>query len=297
MKYHLGFDIGGSSLKAVLVKNLAREKSKGRKIIKSEIEDLPDNLEKLLYLVSKIVSDFTIGIKPTEIEGIGFALAGVLDLKREKMLVSPNIKYLNNQPIKKLLVQKLKPYRIKIEHDVHCFLLAETRIGLAKFFKNVFYLTLGTGIGGAWMVDGKIILGSHGAAGEIGHMIINLKTIKGEDLEELAANKFIKKWLGIGSIEARQRAQAGDKKAREIFAQLGQNLGIGLANIINIFDPEAIVLSGGLIEAKEFIWPTAKEEIEKFVISPAAKKTKILFSQLGQFGGAIGATLLFSKPG
>lgn len=292
MKYYLGFDIGGSSTKAVLVKD--------KKIIKSLVEDSPDNLKKSLSLAAKMKEDLISGIEASEIGGVGFALAGALDLKREKMLNSPNIKYFNNQPIKKLLEGRLKPYPIKIEHDVHCFLLAEKEIGLAKNFKNVFYLTLGTGIGGAYMIDGKIVYGSHGAAGEAGHMIIKLKTqmsnvksIKGEDLEELAANKFIKKSLGVGSIEATKWAQAGDKKARAVFAQLGKNLGVGLANIINIFDPEAIIISGGIADAKEFILPTIKEGIEKFVISPAAKKTKILFSQLGRFGGAIGATFLF----
>lgn len=287
MKYYLGFDIGASSIKAVLVKD--------KKIIKSLVEDSPENLEKLLSLVTKMKEDLVSGIDASEIGGIGFALAGAMDLKREQVLSAPNIKYLENPQIKKSLEEKLAPYPIKLEHDVICFLLAEKEIGLAKNLKNVFYLTLGTGIGGAYMIDGKIISGAHGAAGEAGHMIFKLKIIEATDLEELASNKFIKKKLGFGSIEAEKRARAGDKKAREIFAQLGQNLGVGLANIINIFDPEAIIISGGIADAKEFILPAIKEGIEKFVISPAAKKTKILFSRLGRLGGAIGAALLFLK--
>ena len=293
-KFYLGIDVGGSRIKAVLVKD--------KQIIRSKAEDSPNNLKGLLNVIVKIKDELTVGIDQMEIGGIGFSLAGTLDIKREIMLNSPNIKYLNNQPIKRLLEKKIKTYPIKLEHDVHCFLLAEKERGLAKNLKNVFYLTLGTGIGGALMVDGQIVFGAHGSAGEVGHMIIKLK-IKNKklkidetlDLEELAANKFIKKCLGVGSIEAERRARAGDKKAREIFVQLGRNLGVGIANIINIFDPEAIILNGGIAEAKEFILSGIKEGIEKFVVSPAAKKTKILFSTLGLYAGSLGAALLFEK--
>jgi glucokinase len=324
-EYFIGYDIGGSSVKAVLVDPVRNGVSNGasKKIIKSSVEDLSDNLEKLLLLVVKMKSDLAGGIPIDKIGGVGVGLAGCLDSQRANMLRSFNIKYLDSQPIKKLLEEKLKPYPIRIEHDVNCFLLAEKEIGLAKNFKNVFYLTLGTGIGGAYMIDGKIISGSHGAAGEAGHMIIKIKNPRprpgsaeggqkspaspseagrakikineAEDLENLASNKLIKKILGIGSIEAEKRARAGDRNVQQVFAQLGRNLGFGIANIINIFDPEAVILSGGIAHAKEFILPTIKEGIAKYVISPAAKETKILFSELGREGGALGAALLFAK--
>jgi len=274
---YIGFDIGGSSVKAVLVKN--------KQVIKSYVEDLPDSLFGLLDLLEKIFSELS---KDVSVEGVGVAVAGAMDAKREKMLNSPNIKYLNNQPLKKMIGERLGCL-IKIEHDVHCFLLAEKEIGLAKNFNNIFYLTLGTGIGGAWMVGGKIYTGAHGSAGEAGHIIID----RNQDLEYLASNRFIKKELGLGSIKALKLAQEGDQKTREVFHRLGKNLGTGIANIINIFDPEAVIISGGISEAKEFIEPAIEENIAKYVVSPEAKKTKILFSELGRFGGALGATLLF----
>jgi len=284
-KFYLGIDVGGSRIKAVLVKN--------KQIVRSKIKDLPNNLEGLLNVIVKIKDELTVDIDKAKIGGIGFGLAGTLDIKREIMLNSPNIKYLNNQPIKKLLEEKLKTYPIKLEHDVHCFLLAEKKRGLAKNLKNVFYLTLGTGIGGALMVNGQIVFGAHGSAGEVGHMIIDLN--KKLDLEKLAANKFILKSLGVNSIKAKKQAIAGNPKAIKVFSRVGKNLGIGIVNIINIFDPEAIILNGGITEAKEFILPTIKKEIKKLVTSPAAKKTKILFSPLGIYAGSLGAALLFEK--
>ena len=278
-----GFDIGASSIKAVLVKN--------REVIKSRVQDLPGDLENLLLALIKMYTDLIAGLSAEELGGIGFAVAGVLDLERQTVLNSPNIKYLNNQPLKNLLEGRFRGHRLKIEHDAHCFLLAEKEVGLAKGLKNVFYLTLGSGIGGAWMVNGQIVVGAHGAAGEAGHTIVDIA--KQLNLEDIGANKFIKKTLGVGSLEAEKKWRSGDKAAEKAFTQLGKNLGVGVANIINIFDPEAVILSGGLSSMAGLLWPGIKEGISEFVLSPAAKETKILFSQLGRFGGAFGAALLF----
>lgn len=283
-KYFIGYDIGGSIVKAALVEE--------KKIIKSKIADLPGSLEQLLRWLKETKEELISGVEK-EFSGIGFAVAGILNLERSKMLKSPNIKFLDNQPLGELFQSIAQPYRIKIEHDAHCFLVAEKEVGLAKDLKDVFYLTLGTGIGGAWMVDGKIFYGAHGAAGEAGHMIVDLQNKL--DLEEIAANKFIKRELGIGSIEALKRAQAGDIECQNVFKKIGKNLGVGLANIINIFDPEVVILNGGITEAKDLLLSGIKEGIEQFVISPAARETKILFSELGLEGGALGAALLFGQ--
>ena len=284
--YYLGFDIGASSIKAALVKD--------QEIIKSRVQDLPFNLEGLLLALVKIYADLISSLSHEELGGAGFALAGAMDKERQVMLNSPNIKYLNGQPIKELLEERFRGLPLKIEHDAHCFLLAEKAVGLAQNFSDVFYLTLGSGIGGAMMIGGKIFYGAHGAAGEAGHMIVDIA--KGLEWEEFGANKFIKNNLGVGSLEAEQKWRQGDKKAEAILVELGKNLGVGIANIINIFDPEAIILSGGLSPVAGLLWPGIKEGVAKFVASPtAAKETQILFSSLGRLGGALGAAMLFEE--
>lgn len=292
---YLGFDIGGSSVKAVLVKN--------QKIIRSQKFNLPQNFVRLCDLLKEIVDDFG---AHEEIKGAGFSVVGPLDSKREKVLDTPNIPFLKDRPIKKMFAKKLG-LPIKIEHDVHCFVLAEKKVGLAKNMKNVFYLTLGTGIGGALMIDGKIYTGSHGASGEIGQMIIRYE-IEGSslyseekpaeiknplDFESLASNKFIKSDLGVSSYEALDLMAIGDKKAERTFEKFGLNLGIGIANIINVIDPEAVILAGGLIKARKFVEPGIRIGIKKFVISRESQKTKVFWSRFGDFGGALGATFLF----
>jgi glucokinase len=279
---YLGFDIGGSSIKAVLVQD--------KKIVKSKIENLPDSLEKLLSLLAGLKQELTVGIE-NEIKGAGFGLAGILDAARQTMLKSPNISYLDGQPVQQLFADLFKPYPVKIEHDVHCFLLAEKAFGLAKNMTNVFFVTLGSGIGGAWLFNGQLYRGFHGSAGEIGHTIVDNQN--NLTLEELASNKMIKKILGQDSMAAVKAAQGGDQAAQEAFKQLGFNLGIGLANLINVLDPDAIILGGGVVEAKYFILEAVNEAIERYVVSPAAKKIDIFYSGLGREGGALGAILLF----
>lgn len=283
--YYLGFDIGGSSVKAALVMD--------KKIIKTAVYDLPVDRESLLNLIMEIKSELTLSLGMDGIKGIGFSVAGTPNRSRDIMLRSYNIKYLNNQPIRKLFEERLTDYPIKIEHDINCFLLAEKEVGLARNLKDVFYLTLGHGIGSAWMINGEIFIGAHGGAGEAGHMIVDIT--EGLDLEELGANKFLLRSLGFGSMEAEKSARAGDQKTIEILKKMGENIGVGLANIINIIDPEAIIIGGGIASLSEFILPGIQPMIEKFVISPDAKKTTILFSSLGRFGGALGATMLFNK--
>src|SRR4030042_5385271 len=233
--YYLGFDIGGSNIKAALIKN--------KEIIRKALENTSDNLENLLLLLGKMKYDLCTQLSAGEISGVGFSIAGALDVEREKMLHSPNIPYLDGQPIKKMLEKKMAPLPIKLEHDVHCFLQAEKDIGLAKDLKNVFYLAVGTGVGGAFMINREIFIGAHGASGEAGHMIIERNS--GQDFESLTANNFVKNMLGVTGKEAEQLARSGDKKAEDFFEERGKNLGIGIANIINVFDPEAVIIGGG----------------------------------------------------
>jgi len=276
---YLGFDIGGSSIKAVLLKD--------REIVRSKIEDLPGNLDELFKKFKAMSGELAVG---KVVEAVGLGLPGAMDQKREAMLKSPNIPYLDGQPLKKLIQAKFGETPVFINHDAFCFLLAEKTIGQAKDLKSAVLLTIGSGIGCAWMVGGEIITGANGSASEGGHMIVDIE--KSLDLEEVASNKLFKNKLAITSAQAQEKLAQGDDRAREIFDLMGRNLGVGIANIINFFDPQAVIINGGIAAARETITEKMKESIDNFVVSPAARSTPIIFSELGRFGGAIGAALL-----
>lgn len=279
---YLGFDIGGSSIKAALVQK--------NKIVGTRYERLPKNFAALLKAAKAIKNDFTLN-KAIEIEGIGFSIAGAMDKKREKMLNSPNISFLNGKKIAENFRKSFPGIPVKIERDSYCFLLAEAKLGKGEKYRNIFYITLGTGIGGALMIDRKIFTGHHGSAAEVGHIVADPE--RGTHWEDIAANKFIRRETKLSFSEAKQKALSGNKKSAELFKILGRNIGLVIANVINSFNPEVVIISGGLVAGRPLFTGEIKKAIARHVISSDAQKTKLLWSKLGRFGGALGAALLF----
>lgn len=234
-KLIVGVDIGGSKIN-IIVWN-------GRKVIDSwqTSEVSLKNLEK--------------GISHFNISKIGIGIAGVLDYETGCVLDSPNLKLFEGLCLKKFLNKN-----IRFDNDVNCFLRAESKLGVARGFKNVLAVAIGTGIGGAIMINKKLVyLGSHGSAGEFGFMII----------------KNEKTWEKLY-----QETKNNPEKQKQIHA-------LGFANLINIFDPEIIILGGGGAKLPN------RKLMEKFILSPLAKKPKIIFSKLDSNATAIGAALLW----
>ena len=157
-----------------------------------------------------------------------------------------------------------------MDNDVRCFLKAEMEIGAAKGCENAVGITIGSGLGGALALKGEIVRGAHFTAGEIGHI-----PFEGRELEDMASAKFLKK--------------------NNDYEALGKNLGLGLLTIVNILDPECIVVGGGIMsskKAKAIILNSAKKELFKHLKGLPAAKVTVKTSDLGDFSPAIGAALL-----
>ncbi|MBU3934368.1 ROK family protein, partial [Patescibacteria group bacterium] len=168
---------------------------------------------------------------------------------------SPNLKLFEGLCLKKFLNKN-----VRFDNDVNCFLRAEAKLGAVRGHRNVLAVAMGTGIGGAIINERSIYRGSHGSAGEFGFTIIE----NGKTWEKLY-----------------QGTKNNPGKQKQIHA-------LGLANLINIFDPEIIVLGGS-----GAILPN-QELMGKFILSPLAKKTKVVFGKLGPNAVAIGAALLWT---
>ena len=235
-KLVMGVDIGGSKIN-IIVWN-------GKKVIDNWQTD-EVNLENLKKGISYFKSS-----------KVGIGMAGVLDYKTGCILNSPNLKLFEGLCLKKFLNKN-----VRFDNDVNCFLRAEAKLGAVKDYKNILAVVMGTGIGGAIIINKEpIYLGRHGSAGEFGFMIIK----NGKTWEKLY-----------------QGTKNNPEKQKQIHA-------FGFANLINIFDPEIIVLGGcGARLPKQ-------ELMEKFILSPLSKKTKVVFGKLGPNAIAIGAALLWT---
>jgi len=281
LTYTIGIDIGGTKMSAVLFN--------GNKTIADYVLATPkDTLEHFIIMLQALVEPLMERAKEdkAKVAGIGMGVAGVLDYREGSVLLSPNIPLINNQKIAAILSEKIGTPVI-MDNDANCFARAEALLGAGKGYKNVYGIIVGTGIGGGWWVNDGIYLGSHGGAGEPGAMVINAETKVG--LEE-AFHKLTQN----SPASMAEEAFRGDVLAQKAFDEFGQILGVAFANIVNLIDPEIIVIGGGVIESSELFLAKVKKIMRDLIESSEAKKIKIAKSKLGALSGAIGAALLTS---
>lgn len=264
MKYKIGLDIGASKILGIIWNN--------KKIIYSVKIETPKNRKVFLDNVFGLLAVLIDLAGKDNVSDIGIAVAGVLD-KNGKITVSPNMNFLNGLNLKNLVKAKFKKPTAVI-NDARAFLLYELKFGVARRYKNVLVLTLGSGIGGGFSIDGKPVFGSRGGAGEIGHIIIQIKIqnskVKSLSLEDLASVKNI---------------NSG-------YSKMGEYLGIGLANLVNAIDPEIIVIGGGLASTGDKILNSAKKTMKKYILSHQAKNTPVIIEKKYEIASAIGTTLI-----
>lgn len=288
MSYTVGIDIGGTKMGMVLLKNA--------KVLKTQKIVTPKNKKGIIEAVENNVKTMILGVPESEILGIGLGVTGPLGKKRNVMLNPPNQKFLKGCPLAKIVEQKLK-IKTVMDNDVKCFTLGETLFGAGRGAKIVLGITLGTGLGSGLAINGKLYRGNSGAAGELGHMTIKFDGPRCNCsslgcFEEYGSQRFFNK-MKYSPKDLGIKAEGGDAKALKIFREYGRYLGIGLGNAINILDPEVIVLGGGIANVFHLFIKDAREQIQKIVISPLAKKqVNIKKSKLGDFAGAIGAACL-----
>jgi len=278
-QYTIGIDIGGTKISAVLfdgVKVIADDKLASPK----------DSLDHFMVMINALIEPLLEKAKKdkVKVKGIGLGIPGPINYKEKKVLICNNLHLIDGIKLGKLLEQKVN-LPVKMDHDTNCMLRAEMKLGVGQKYKNAYCVTISTGVGGTWWYNGKIYKGAHGGAGEPGEMIINFEA--GITLEQ-AYHKLTQANPAILATEAYR----GDTLAEKVFEEVGRDLGIAFANIVNILDPEVIIVFGGAIQSSDLFLPAVKKSMREYIHSPESKKIKLLKSKLGEHAGAIGAALL-----
>jgi glucokinase len=287
MKYAIGMDIGGTNIKAGVVS----EEGEVVKLLEAPTDKQDKGL--LLKQITNIVKNFR---KEHAIKGVGIGIAGLIDYRRGVLVVSPHLP-LKDFPLRDRLEAKLG-ITVIIDNDVNASGLGELYFGGARGAANFIYLTIGTGIGGAIFVDGKLYRGASGFAGELGHMMIDVNgprcyCIAGIGcLEALASGSALEKIAKRAGAEVTAAAEAGDKDARKALATIGINLGVGIANIINIFDPELVLIGGKVSKAGKLLLDPAMEVVKQRTLAYSSRRVKIEISSLGDRAGVLGAAMM-----
>ncbi len=225
-KYILGIDIGGSTIKAGLVSLSYRISQK------KQINVRGKDATAFTQCLAELIKKYDLSL----CQGIGVGCPGPADYKKGVVINPPNIPWQNFNL--KHFFKKITSLPVAISNDANCFTLAEAILGKGKKHQVVIGLTLGTGIGGGVVIDKKIFSGKNNA-GEFGHLII-----EGQDLETtLHQHPLVKKW-GFQNLAA--KAKQNNKQALRFWQFYGEKLGIALVNIIHSYDPDIIILGGGV---------------------------------------------------
>jgi glucokinase len=286
----IGIDLGGTKIAGVLATpsgkvlmdvNIPTEASKGKKKV---IENIKKAISMLMHS------------QKVKVKAIGIGAPGPILYEKGIVMEAPNLPGWKRVNIKKILEKEFK-VPVFVDNDANCAALAEAWFGAGKFVKHFLYMTVSTGIGGGIIIDKKLYRGATGSAGEFGHMKIDTNGPKcgcGRYgcLESLASGTALKRKTGVQAISLELAARQGDKKALEAIQEVAHYLTIGIANLVNIFNPEMVVIGGGLSNMRELLFVPIKKEFKNYVLSVPAKSVKIVRAKLGTDAGVLGAAAL-----
>lgn len=184
-----------------------------------------------------------------------------------------------------------------IANDANCAGIGEAWLGTGRHFQNMILLTLGTGVGGAIILNGELFTGRSGAAGELGLITLNpeghpCRSGNSGSLEQHASVQTVRRETGWEAEALAAKAIAGDPDAIAFWQQYGRNLGAGLASLIYVLTPEAVVIGGGISAGANLFLPVVKAEIERRVLPTSREGLQILLAELGNQAGMVGAARL-----
>jgi glucokinase len=320
-RFAVSIDLGGTNLKGGIVS--AEGTITGYRSVPSHVADGPVLImENLISFTRDLLHDSKQSSLP--VEGIGVATPGIIDPAFGGLTGgADNLPGWKNTPFMKILTQKFS-IPVFAHNDVTATVLGEVRYGAGIGRADVVMASFGTGIGGGIMINGKLYDGATGYAGEIGHLVI---AARGHTCtcgmrgcwEEYAATRGIlriarhhmkrdriEKSILFGEMQRSQQgltprnifqtAREGDHLALAIVDEIGRNTAVGLGSLINIFDPEMVIVGGGIAEAGAIYLNAIKSHIQDWTLPDSLRGVQIVLAKLGSRAGIFGAsTLVFDK--
>ncbi len=310
-RYTIGVDIGGTKVLTALLD----EQFKVVTSLKSKVKLSKGRSYFLDTIVDHCRGVIEQGqVSPKKIAAVGVGCPGMIEFPKGIVCLSPNIAFLKNYALQEKLKKRLK-IPVFVENDVNAGLYGEYRLGSAKGYKHVFGIFLGTGVGGAMILDGKLFRGVTGGAGEVGHIFLSAGFLNGKNtLEEMVGRHAIASEAAllllknkaknlqrlvdddVQKIKSGVLAEAvreGDRAVRELILSKAEILGIAMANVVNLLNPELIVLGGGVMEALgQVILPEAVRSMKKHALKPLVKSVHVVPARLKDLSVATGAAKL-----
>lgn len=307
-KYVIGVDLGGTKISTAL-STVEGDVISNFVVPTKSIEGEEAVLNRVIGTVESVLEEGKVAIE--DVEAIGIGSPGPLDAAKGVIITTPNLPFKNYN-----LVQLLKDkfnVPVYLDNDANVAAIGEYMFGAGKGKKNIVYFTVSTGVGGGAVLEGNIYRGNTSNALEIGHITVNpdgprcncgnvgcLEAVssgtaigkRGKEAVATNVETSLKKYENVTSFEVFKEAENGDEVSIEIIDNALNYLGIGVANSIVIFDPEMVIIGGGVSKAGNIVFDKVKSVVKKRCFKAMSESCEIVPAGLGTDAGVIGAVAL-----
>jgi glucokinase len=317
VRFVLGVDIGGTNLVVGSVaENGSALHALGSEPTQAEAGER-DVLDRLVALAERAIAETRRTVPGAEIVGVGVGAPGPLDTRSGVVLLTPNLGWVN-LPLRQIIRDRLG-LPAALDNDANCAVLGEWWVGAARGTRNAIGLTIGTGIGGGLILEGQLYHGASDVAGEIGHTTIDTEgrrckcgnygcleayasgpniAMRAREALEAGAESRLPEHCGgdLEQITAQtvyEAAYAGDELALEVVNDTARFLAVGVANLLNVFNPEVVVVCGGVTLAGEHLFVPLRREVARRAFKPAVTACRIVPGELVGTAGVYGAAKVF----
>ena len=304
-------DIGGTKTMVAVADHQGKIIEK--ELFPTEASDCYTHLDRCLEVLRRIVK--SLRIEELELAGIGVTLPGIVDSEKGELILAPYEKW-ENIPVASYLSERFHQVKVFCENDVNACAVGEQTFGIGNAYKNYVWITVSTGVGGAVVNEGRLVKGTQGYAGELGHLKVEYEN---PDLcpcgqygcleaqgSGTALNGLIRKNLqedpafvqafSVAGVKqdasgCAMLAKGGNETAKEIFRQIGIYLGRGISYCVNVLNPQAVIIGGGVAASLELLLPGIWEAVEKNAFQPM-QDLEIRKTALGYEAALLGAAAL-----
>lgn len=313
----IGFDVGGTTLKAALV-------SEGQILqlvsAQTPVEAAQNDAISVMAGLIQELQAFAAG-QAAEVTGVGMGIAGLVDYRSGEVITAPNLPNWNNFPLASQLSQAVG-LPVRLDNDVRAMAMGELAYGAGRGSEHLLCLTVGTGVGSAIIINGRIHRGASLTAGEFGHTMVIpqggrgcgcgnrgcLETVAGTEGILTLAQRYLERGLAPVLAERikhqplsprliSEAAAAGDTGALAVWNEVGNWLGIALAGAVNFLNPERIVIGGGIAQAGDLLFKPIERAIRLHAFARPASAVSLLPAALGAQAGMIGSAVLAQQEG
>ena len=303
-RWTIGVDFGGTNTKVGIVSASGRVAAM-RRLPSAGFRRPSQFVDAVSAAVEALAA--AVGTRLGRLRGIGVGAPGSVDAARGIVHSMVNVPGWRNVPLRGMFERRLG-CRCAVDNDANLFTLAEHRFGAGRLAAHMVGVTLGTGVGGGLILEGRLYRGADGTAGELGHMVIDPAGSRCG----CGRRGCLEAWVGTAAIVRLGRralgrraagpgltprligdaARAGHARAREVWADVGRRLGAGLANVVNLLNPQRIVIGGGIANNWALFAPALMTALQANAMDRPARTVRVVRGRLGDRAGIVGAAVL-----